>query len=119
MSSHNDEYQTPLNSRYCSEEMKKLFSPRKRISTWRQLWLILAEAEKELGIAGITDEALSQMRENVIIQDEEFPIVAAEEKRRRHDVMAHVYAFGLRCPAAAGLIHLGATSCYGSCSKLL
>lgn len=106
-----DDYQNPL-SRYASDQMRTLFSPRNRSSTWRQLWLWLAEAEKELGLSGITDEALSQMRDNTIIQDEEFPLVAEEENRRRHDVMAHVHVFGLKCPAAAGLIHLGATSCY-------
>ena len=108
----NDQYQTPLNTRYCSDEMKGLFSPRNRFSTWRKLWLWLAEAERELGLCSISEEALVQMRNNVTIQDEEFPVVAEEEKRRRHDVMSHVYAFGLRCPAAAGIIHLGATSCY-------
>ena len=112
MAPNNDEYQTPLNSRYCSEEMKRLFSPRHRFSTWRQLWLWLAEAQKELGIPNITDAALSQMREHTEIQDEEFPIVAEEEKRRRHDVMAHIYTFGLKCPSAAKIIHQGATSCY-------
>ena len=93
-------------------EMRALFSPRRRFTTWRKLWLYLAEAEKELGLDRITDEALSQMRQNLVIQDEEFGIIAAEEAIRRHDVMAHVYGFGLRCPAAEPVIHLGATSCY-------
>lgn len=86
MASSNDEYQTPFNSRYCSEEMKKLFSPRKRFSTWRQLWVWLAEAENELGLAGVTQEAIEQLKAHVIIQDEEFPVVAEEERKRRHDV---------------------------------
>ena len=109
---NNDEYQTPFNSRYCSEEMKRLWSPRRRFSTWRQLWLWLAEAEKELGLEGITDEAIQQLQKHVTIQDDEFAVIAEEEKRRRHDVMAHVHGYGLKAPAAAGSIHLGATSCY-------
>ncbi|KAL4985396.1 Cullin repeat-like-containing domain protein [Aspergillus falconensis] len=82
-----------------------------RFSTWRQLWLWLAEAEKELGLP-ITDEAIEQMREHTTIKDEEFKVAAEEEKRRRHDVMAHVHAYGQVAPAAAGIIHWGATSCY-------
>ncbi|KAB2581108.1 putative adenylosuccinate lyase protein [Lasiodiplodia theobromae] len=104
-------YQTPLNSRYASEPMKQLFSPRTRFTTWRKLWLSLAEAEKELGL-DISDQAIEQMRANLVIKDEEFPTAAEEEKRRRHDVMAHVHTFGLVAPAAAGIIHWGATSCY-------
>ncbi|KAF1984731.1 putative adenylosuccinate lyase Ade13 [Aulographum hederae CBS 113979] len=107
-----DVYQTPLNSRYASQEMKHLFSARNRFSTWRQLWLWLAEAEKELGLEGISDEALAQMKEHVKIEDEEFAVAAEEEKKRRHDVMAHVHTYGLAAPAAAGIIHWGATSCY-------
>jgi len=109
--SSNDIYHTPLNSRYASKEMVHLFSARKRFSTWRQLWVWLAEAEKELGL-DISDEAIEQLRQNVQIKDEEFPIAAAEEKKRRHDVMAHVHTYGLAAPAAAGIIHWGATSCY-------
>ncbi|KAL3484478.1 Cullin repeat-like-containing domain protein [Aspergillus germanicus] len=82
-----------------------------RFSTWRQLWLWLAESEKELGLA-ITDEAIEQMRNHTTIKDEEFKVAAEEEKRRRHDVMAHVHAYGQVAPAAAGIIHWGATSCY-------
>ncbi|KAL1851598.1 adenylosuccinase ade13 [Paecilomyces lecythidis] len=111
MSASNDIYQTPLNSRYASTEMKYLFSPRKRFSTWRSLWLWLAQAEKELGLP-ISNEAIEQMKAHVIIQDHEFEVAAEEEKRRRHDVMAHVHAFGQVAPAAAGIIHWGATSCY-------
>ncbi|KAL2351731.1 putative adenylosuccinate lyase Ade13 [Cryomyces antarcticus] len=107
----NDVYQNPLNSRYCSQEMKHLFSPRMRFSTWRKLWLWLAEAEKSLGLA-ISDEAISQMKAHLDIQDEEFALAEEEEKRRRHDVMAHVHTFGVVAPAAAGIIHWGATSCY-------
>ncbi|EEH22222.1 adenylosuccinate lyase [Paracoccidioides brasiliensis Pb03] len=109
--SENDTYQTPLASRYASKEMKTIFSARTRATTWRKLWIWLAEAEKELGIS-ISDEAIAQMKANVVMTDHCFKVSAEEEKRRRHDVMAHVYAFGQVAPAAAGIIHLGATSCY-------
>ncbi|KAF2201986.1 putative adenylosuccinate lyase Ade13 [Delitschia confertaspora ATCC 74209] len=109
--SDNDIYQDPLNSRYSSKEMKYIFSPRNRFSTWRQLWIWLAESEKELGL-DISNEAIEQMKAHQIIQDEEFKVAAEEEKKRRHDVMAHVHTFGLQAPAAAGIIHWGATSCY-------
>ncbi|KAH6904407.1 adenylosuccinate lyase [Coprinopsis sp. MPI-PUGE-AT-0042] len=104
-------YQTPLSSRYASKEMAHLFSPAKRFSTWRELWLSLAIAEKELGLP-IPDEAIEQMKNNLNLTPEQFEIAAAEEKKRRHDVMAHVHTFGKVAPAAAGIIHLGATSCY-------
>ncbi|KAI1878805.1 hypothetical protein JX265_002982 [Neoarthrinium moseri] len=107
-----DTYKTPLDSRYSSDEMKQLFSQRSRHSTWRKLWLYLAESEKELGIDSITDEALAQMRAHLTVTDDDFGVAAVEEKRRRHDVMAHVHAFGQVAPAAAGIIHYGATSCY-------
>ena len=107
MTSQNDEYQTPFNSRYCSKEMKQLFSPRTRFSTWRQLWVWLAESEQELGLTSITDECIAQLRQHVTIEDNEFLVIAEEEKRRRHDVMAHCYGFGLKAPKAAGIIHLG------------
>ncbi|VUC37351.1 unnamed protein product [Clonostachys rosea] len=112
MASNYDVYQTSLTSRYCSLEMSKLFSQRSRHSTWRKLWLGLAESEKELGIDTITDEALEQMRARLEVTDEDFEIARVEEKRRRHDVMAHVHAFGVAAPAAAGILHLGATSCF-------
>ncbi|KAI1473250.1 adenylosuccinate lyase [Daldinia caldariorum] len=107
-----DYYKTPLDSRYSSEEMKKLFSQRSRHSTWRQLWLWLAEAEKELGLESITDEALEQMRAHLTVTDDDFKIAIEEEHRRRHDVMGHVHAYGVVAPAAAGIIHAGATSCF-------
>ena len=109
--SANDEYQSPFNSRYCSKEMKSLFSPRKRFSTWRQLWIWLAESEQELGLSQITYDAISQMKENVTIQDDEFAGIAEEEKRQRHDVMAHCHGFGKKAPEARGIIHLG-YACY-------
>ncbi|KAL5328289.1 hypothetical protein ACEPPN_001787 [Leptodophora sp. 'Broadleaf-Isolate-01'] len=107
--SGNDTYQTPLASRYASSEMKTLFSARTRSSTWRQLWVWLAEAERELGLP-ISEEAITQMKANLKFTDEDFVVAAEEEKKRRHDVMAHVHAFGLVAPAAAGIIHWGATS---------
>jgi len=91
--------------------MKFIFSPRNRFSTWRKLWLYLAESEKELGLP-ISDLAIQQLKDHVRIEDDEFGAAATEEKRRRHDVMAHVHTYGLVAPEAAGIIHWGATSCY-------
>lgn len=102
-------YQTPLNTRYSSKEMQYNFSEQKKFSTWRRLWLFLAEAEKELGL-DITEEQLADMRSQLDSID--FQVAAEEEKRVRHDVMAHVHTFGVACPSAAPIIHLGATSCY-------
>ncbi|KAK0629503.1 L-Aspartase-like protein [Bombardia bombarda] len=107
-----DAYQTSLTGRYCSPEMSSLFSQRSRHSTWRKLWLLLAESEKELGIEAVTQEALDQMQAHLILTDDDFEVARVEEKKRRHDVMAHVHAFGAVAPAAAGIIHYGATSCY-------
>ncbi|KAG6042147.1 hypothetical protein E4U41_004951 [Claviceps citrina] len=107
-----DTYQTSLTSRYCSTEMTSLFSQRSRHSTWRKLWLGLAEAEASLGIDVVTPEALQQMRAHLVVSDEDFETARIEEKKRRHDVMAHVHAFGVVAPAAAGIIHLGSTSCF-------
>jgi adenylosuccinate lyase len=107
-----DEYQTPLASRYASSEMTKIFSSRERATTWRKLWLWLAEAEKELGLTQITDKAIEAIRANLIMSDEAFLVVAAEERIRRHDVMSHVFALEKDAPDAAGIIHVGATSCY-------
>ncbi|KAF5352991.1 hypothetical protein D9758_007961 [Tetrapyrgos nigripes] len=106
-----DTYQTPLSSRYASKEMAHLFSPSNRFYTWRKLWLNLAIAEKELGLS-VSDEAIEQMKANLHLTPEQFDVAAKEEKKRRHDVMAHVHTFGTVAPAAAGIIHLGATSCY-------
>ncbi|ORY81442.1 adenylosuccinate lyase [Protomyces lactucae-debilis] len=105
-------YSSPLTSRYASKEMSELFSPARRFGTWRQLWLNLAIAEQRMGLTQITDEAIEQMKQHLDLTDEEFDIAAIEEKKRRHDVMAHVHTFGLACPAAAPIIHLGATSCF-------
>ena len=106
-----EEWQSPLSGRYASKEMLSLFSAQNRASTWRQLWIWLAEAEQELGL-DISDEAIAQMKAHVVLSEADFHTAAVEEKRRRHDVMAHVHAYGQVAPAAAGIIHLGATSCY-------
>ena len=106
---NNEIYVTPLSGRYASSEMNKIWSSDSRYSTWRKLWIALAETEKELGI-DITDEQINEMKENVYNID--YDVVAKREKECRHDVMAHVYEFGLKCPNAKPIIHLGATSCY-------
>lgn len=102
-------YNSPLSERYPSKEMKYLFSPEKKFSTWRRLWIALAEAEKELGL-DITDEQIEEMKAH--ITDINYDEAKEREKIVRHDVMSHVYAYGLQCPKAKGIIHLGATSCY-------
>ena len=104
-----DEYESPLSSRYASEEMLKLFSQKTRIVVWRRLWTELARVERELGLP-ITAEQVSALEAH--IEDIDWTAAAAREKEVRHDVMAHVYAYGLVAPSAAGIIHLGATSCY-------
>ena len=106
-----DSWESPLSGRYASKEMLRLFSPQTRFSTWRKLWLWLAEGEKELGL-NISDEAIEEMKAHISLTEEDFRVAAEEEKRRRHDVMAHVHAFGQVAPKAAGIIHYGATSCY-------
>ncbi len=105
----NDTYESPLNSRYASKEMQYIFSPDKKFSTWRKLWIALAESEQELGL-GITDEQIAEMKEH--IYDINYDVAKAREKEVRHDVMSHVYAYGVQCPKAKPIIHLGATSCY-------
>ena len=105
----NEQYQSPLTSRYASKEMSFIFSDTKKFQTWRQLWLYLAEAEKELGL-NIPDAAIQAMRDHQT--DIDFEMAKEEEKKRRHDVMAHVHTFGHCAPEAAAFIHLGATSCY-------
>ena len=102
-------YTSPLSERYPSKEMKYLFSPDMKFKTWRRLWIALAEAEQELGL-DITDEQLEELRAHK--DDINFEAAKEREKEVRHDVMSHVYAYGLQCPKAKGIIHLGATSCY-------
>ena len=102
-------YQTPLNERYASKEMQHIFSEEMKFTTWRKLWIALAESEKELGL-NITDEQIEEMKANV--NSINYDVAKQREKEVRHDVMAHVYAFGVQCPHAKPIIHLGATSCY-------
>lgn len=102
-------YESPLNSRYASEQMKYIFSPDFKFRTWRKLWIALAESEKELGL-NITDEQISELKAHA--DDINYDVAAAREKEVRHDVMSHVYAYGVLCPKAKPIIHLGATSCY-------
>lgn len=104
-----DLYSSPLNSRYSSKEMSYIFSEDMKFSTWRKLWVALAEGEKELGI-NISDEQINELKAN--INNINYEDAIAKEKEVRHDVMSHVYAYGLQCPSAKGIIHLGATSCY-------
>lgn len=102
-------YENPLIARYASREMARLWGDDRRFQTWRKLWVLLAETEKELGLA-ITEEQIAEMRS--AIEDIDFERARVLEKELRHDVMAHVHAYGERCPKAAGIIHLGATSCF-------
>ncbi|MDD4462355.1 MAG: adenylosuccinate lyase [Eubacteriales bacterium] len=104
-----DRYESPLNSRYASDAMQFLFSPDRKFRTWRQLWIALAESEKELGLP-ITQAQIDEMKASA--DDINYEDAREAEARVRHDVMAHVHAFGLQCPSARGIIHLGATSCY-------
>ena len=104
-----DLYSTPLNSRYASKEMSFIFSDDMKFTTWRKLWIALAESEKELGL-NITEEQIEELREHV--NDINYDDAIRREKEVRHDVMSHVYAYGLQCKNAKGIIHLGATSCY-------
>lgn len=102
-------YETPLNSRYASKEMQYLFSPDFKFKTWRKLWIALAESEMELGL-NITQEQIDELKAHA--EDINYDVATEREKLVRHDVMSHVYAYGVQCPKAKGIIHLGATSCY-------
>ena len=104
-----DLYENPLNTRYASAEMSRLFSDQRKFSTWRRLWVILAEAEHEMGLP-VSREQIEEMKAQV--DNIDFQVAAAYEKKLRHDVMAHVHTFGDLCPGAMPIIHLGATSCY-------
>ena len=108
MSDH-DRYVSPLSERYASREMQYIFSPDMKFCTWRKLWIALAETEKELGLS-ITDEQIEELKAHS--EDINYDVAKAREKEVRHDVMSHVYAYGVQCPKAKGIIHLGATSCY-------
>lgn len=104
-----DTYESPLSARYASKEMKYIFSPDKKFRTWRKLWIALAESEKELGLP-ITQEQIDELKAHA--NDINYEVAQEREKIVRHDVMSHVYAYGVQCPNAKGIIHLGATSCY-------
>lgn len=110
-----DRYESPLSERYASREMQYIFSPDMKFKTWRRLWIALAETEKELGLSQngrpvITDEQIEELKAHA--EDINYDVAKAREREVRHDVMSHVYAYGQQCPKAAGIIHLGATSCY-------
>ena len=110
-----DRYESPLSERYASREMQYIFSPDMKFRTWRRLWIALAETEKELGLSQngkpvITEEQIQELKAHA--EDINYEVAKAREKEVRHDVMSHVYAYGQQCPKAAGIIHLGATSCY-------
>ena len=104
-----DTYESPLSSRYADKEMKYLFSPDMKFKTWRRLWIALAESEMELGLP-VTQEQVDELKAHA--DDINYEVAEARERVVRHDVMSHVYAYGQQCPKAAGIIHLGATSCY-------
>lgn len=104
-----DSYISPLSKRYASKQMQYLFSDNMKFRTWRSLWIALAETEKELGL-DITDEQICEMKKHR--DDINYDVAEAREKEVRHDVMSHVYAYGVQCPKAKPIIHLGATSCY-------
>lgn len=109
MSENYNSYVSPFCSRYASKEMQYVFSADKKFTTWRKLWVALAESEMELGLP-ITQDQVDELKAN--IENIDYKAAEEEERRRRHDVMSHVYAYGLACPNAKGIIHLGATSCY-------
>ena len=104
-----DRYVSPLSERYASKEMQYIFSPDMKFRTWRRLWIALAETEKELGLP-ITQEQIDELKANK--DNINYDVAKERERQVRHDVMSHVYAYGVQCPKAKGIIHLGATSCY-------
>ena len=104
-----DRYQSPLSERYASKKMQYIFSPDMKFRTWRKLWIALAETEKELGLP-ITQEQIDELKAHA--EDINYEVAKERERQVRHDVMSHVYAYGVQCPKAKGIIHLGATSCY-------
>ena len=104
-----DRYVSPLSERYASKEMQYIFSPDMKFRTWRKLWIALAETEKELGLI-ITQEQIDELKAHA--EDINYDVARERERQVRHDVMSHVYAYGVQCPKAKGIIHLGATSCY-------
>ena len=111
-----DRYVSPLSERYASSEMQYIFSPDMKFRTWRKLWIALAETEKELGLP-ITEEQIEELKAHA--DDINYEVAKEREKIVRHDVMSHVYAYGQQCPKAKGIIHLGATSCYGDNTDMI
>eukprot|EP00483_Globobulimina_turgida_P010891 UN10912 len=105
-----NEYRHPLITRYASSRMRCIWSEQEKFTTWRKLWVALAKSQYELGVQGINKPQIDLLEQNVSNID--FAYAATEEKRLRHDVMAHVHTYGHQCPSADGIIHLGATSCY-------
>ena len=103
----NDRYQSPLSERYASKEMQYIFSPDMKFNTWRKLWIALAESEMELGL-NITQEQVDELKAHA--DDINYDVAKEREKLVRHDVMSHVYAYGVQCTKAKGIIHVGATS---------
>jgi adenylosuccinate lyase len=112
-----DLYVNPLTARYASPVMSRVWSDTVKFQTWRKLWIALAEAQRELGLAEVTAEQIEEMRSKV--EDIDFPAAEAKEKELRHDVMAHIHTFGAKCPKAMPIIHLGATSCFVVCNTEL
>src|SRR5687768_9567440 len=106
---NHEQYDNPLIARYASQEMSRLWGPQRKFSTWRGLWLALAEAEAELGLP-ISQAQIEQLKQHT--DDIDFAAAEGYERKLRHDVMAHVHAYGDVCPEARGMLHLGATSCY-------
>lgn len=109
MSQH-DRYISPFSTRYASDEMQYIFSDDNKFRTWRRLWVALARAEMDQGLTNITPDMVAELEAHV--DDINYEVAIEREKLVRHDVMSHVYAYGQQCPKAAGIIHLGATSCY-------
>lgn len=104
-----DTYNSPFNARYASKEMQYIYSPDFKFKTWRKLWIALAEAEHELGL-NVTQAQIDELKAHA--EDINYDVAREREKLVRHDVMSHVYAYGVQCPTAKPIIHLGATSCY-------
>ena len=114
MQRNRDVYQEPLVSRYTSPEMQRLFSERYKFTNWRRCWIALAEAQYEMGLKAVSSEMIAELKAHA--NDINFEVAEAKEKEIRHDVMAHVFAYGQQCPLAEPIIHLGATSQFVVCN---
>ncbi len=106
-----DSYESPLCSRYASREMQYIFSPDKKFSTWRRLWVALARGEMELGL-NVTQKQVDELEAHVAPEHIDYDLAAQKERELRHDVMSHIHTYGAHCPTAMPIIHLGASSCY-------